>query len=181
MENEVSELDKAIYQKIRLNVCDFIRQQAQKWDSESIKLLDIAPQNHAGARQFFLKSKVITADIERNSGADYIMDICKNNRKKVVSESFDIIVCTEVLEHTLNPFSAVREIHRLLKPNGLLLMSTPYDFRIHGPLPDCWRFTEHGIRALLQNFLIIDITPLENENRFLMPFHYTTIAKKVVK
>ena len=57
-------------------------------------------------------------------------------------------------------------------------MSTPFDFRIHGPLPDCWRFTEHGIRLLLSDFKTIEIKALENENRFLMPYHYTTVAKK---
>ena len=57
-------------------------------------------------------------------------------------------------------------------------MTTPFDFRIHGPLPDCWRFTEYGIKSLLNKFEIIEIKPLENKERFLMPYHYTTIAKK---
>jgi len=178
MENKVSEYDKAVYQKIRNNVSAFINQQAGIYDSDLVKLLDIAPQEHAGARQFFLNSQVFTADIDEKSGANYIIDICKNNEKEVPSSTFDIIVCTEVLEHTLNPFLAIEEIHRLLKPEGVLLMSTPFDFRIHGPLPDCWRFTEHGIKALLNDFEIIEIKALENEDRFLMPHHYTTVAKK---
>ena len=44
-------------------------------------------------------------------------------------------------------------------------------------MPDCWRFTEHGIRLLLSDFKTIEIKALENENRFLMPYHYTTVAK----
>ncbi|HOG36010.1 MAG TPA: methyltransferase domain-containing protein [Paludibacteraceae bacterium] len=178
MENKVSEYDEVVYQKIRTNVTAFIKQQAANFDSELIKLLDIAPQVHAGARQFFTKAHIFTADIDEKSGADYIIDICQNNEKVVPEATFDIIVCTEVLKHTLNPFQAVREIYRLLKPEGLLLMSTPFDFRIHGPLPDCWRFTEHGIRSLLNDFKTIKIEALENENRFLMPYHYTTVAKK---
>ncbi|MCK5818286.1 MAG: methyltransferase domain-containing protein [Psychromonas sp.] len=50
---------------------------------------------------------------------------------------------TEVLEHTLNPFRAINEIYRILKPNGILIMTTPFNFRIHNPLPDCWRISEH--------------------------------------
>lgn len=178
MKNKVSEYDKLVYQKIRNNVSKFIKQQADILDSDLIKLLDIAPQDHAGAKQYFIKSHVFTADIDEKSGADYIIDICKNNEKEVPSSIFDIIVCTEVLEHTLNPFLAITEIYRLLKTGGVLLMSTPFDFRIHGPLPDCWRFTEHGIKVLLNDFKTIEIKALENEDRFLMPQHYTTIAKK---
>ena len=122
---------------------------------------------------------MLTADIDRDSGADYIIDICMNNENKIPNETFGIVVCTEVLEHTLNPFAAVNEIHRILKNNGLLLMTTPFNFRIHGPLPDCWRSTEHGIKALLTDFEILKIQPLEDENRFLMPLHYMTVAKKV--
>ena len=57
-------------------------------------------------------------------------------------------------------------------------MTTPFNFRIHGPLPDCWRFTEHGIRALLKDFESVHIESLEDENRFLMPLQYTTTAIK---
>ena len=178
---EISEFDKIVYTKIRSKVTFFIKQQASVLDSESIVLLDIAPQIHEGAKQFFIKSNILTADIDEKSGADYIIDICKNNEEKILAETFDIIICTEVLEHTLNQFSAINEIYRLLKWDGILLMSTPFDFRIHGPLPDCWRFTEHGLRALLLDFEILELNALENNDRFLMPLHYTTVAKKIKK
>lgn len=174
----ISEFDKSAYTKIRDNVTAFIKAQAGALDGTDVVFLDIAPQVHQGAKEFFTKSRIYTADIDINSGADYIVDICKDNKDIIPDGMFDVVLCTEVLEHTLNPFSAIQEIRRILKPAGILLMSTPFDFRIHGPLPDCWRFTEHGIRALLSEFQTVDITPLENENRFLMPIHYTVFAKK---
>ena len=177
MNQKVSKLDQEIYIKIRENVNNFLKTQSIIYDSNSIKILDIAPQIHLGTKEFFIKSNIYTADIDQNSGADFIIDICKNNKDIIESDYFDLVVCTEVLEHTLNPFSAISEIHRILKPEGILLMSTPFNFRIHGPLPDCWRFTEHGIKSLLNDFEIININGLEDENRFLMQFHYTTIAQ----
>ena len=66
----------------------------------------------------------------------------------------------------------------MLKPGGWLFTSSPFGFRIHGPLPDNWRFTEHGWRELLNNFSQVEITALEDKNRFLMPLHYTVAAKK---
>jgi SAM-dependent methyltransferase len=81
----------------------------------------------------------------------------------------------------LQPFDAVNEIRRILKPGGVVIVSTPFNFRIHGPLPDCWRFTEHGLRALFKDYEIISLDALEEEDRFLMPIHYTLIARKYIR
>ncbi|MFQ5855672.1 MAG: class I SAM-dependent methyltransferase [Anaerolineae bacterium] len=39
--------------------------------------------------------------------------------------SFDVVTMWEVIEHVLNPWDTLAEIHRILKPNGVLLLSTP--------------------------------------------------------
>lgn len=178
MSGIVSEFDAFVYQSIRNNVGDFIRESAVKYDRDGVLLLDIAPQDHAGAKQFFEKSLVLTADIDPSSGADYVLDVCNNNSEIVDSNYFDVVLCAEVLEHCLNPFSAIEEMRRIIKPGGILLLTTPFNFRIHGPLPDCWRFTEHGLRALLSDFVDVRIEALDDSERFLMPLHYTTVAKK---
>jgi SAM-dependent methyltransferase len=115
---EVSDFDKEVYLKLRKNIRDFLKKQSKNFDKLDAKVLDIAPQIYAGAKEFFVKSQVLTADIDEKSGADYIIDICKNNEKIIPPESFDCIVCTEVLEHTLNPFNAINEIYRLLRGGG---------------------------------------------------------------
>lgn len=176
--NEVSELDKHVLRLIRKNVSSFMQRCAAAYDKSGALLLDIAPQDHEGATPYFKASTIETLDIDPASGATYIADLCTDNSSTIPSGRYDFIVCTEVLEHTLQPFDAVSEIERMLKPSGLAFISTPYGFRIHGPLPDCWRFTEHGLRALLKNFAIIELKPLEDPTRFLMPLHYTTIVRK---
>lgn len=174
----VSQFDKDAYKIIRDNICLFLKDGAAKYDRVNKLILDIAPQVHEGAISFFQKGKVETLDIDINSGATYIADITKNNYLSMKEEMFDVIICTEVLEHTLNPFAAVAEMYRLLKKDGIILISTPFNFRIHGPLPDCWRFTEHGLRELLKKFKIINLEQVDAKNRNLMPIHYTVIAKK---
>ena len=42
-----------------------------------------------------------------------------------LSGSFDFITCLEGLEHLENPFNAIREFHRILKPGGKLFLSLP--------------------------------------------------------
>lgn len=176
--NKVSPMDDAFYTALRDNVRDFMSRCAQRHDREGALLLDVAPQEHEGAAPYFEKSHIETLDIDPDSGARYIADICSSNESNIPAERFDFVVCTEVLEHTLQPFEAVREIRRVLRPGGLVFVSTPFNFRIHGPLPDCWRFTEHGLRALFANFKLLELRELGTADRWLMPIHYTLVAEK---
>lgn len=178
MKNEVSQTDKDFLAQLRSNVSRFTKQIGKQYDGEGIVVLDIAPQIHEGAKPYFQKALVETMDIDPSSKATYIADLCQNNSTKIPGERFDVVVCTEVLEHVLNPFAAVVEITRLLKPGGIVAVSTPFNFRIHGPLPDCWRFTEHGLRELFNKYEITSLDQLDDPKRFLMPIHYTLIAKK---
>ncbi len=178
MQKEVSELDKEYHAQLRQNVSGLIKTAAEQYDGEGKRVLDIAPQDHEGAAPYFTKAKVETLDVDPKSGATYIADICETNQDVLLADHFDVVICTEVLEHTLQPFDAVKEIQRILKSGGVAVVSTPFNFRIHGPLPDCWRFTEHGLKALFKDYEIISLDALEEENRFLMPIHYTLIARK---
>jgi len=179
MKNEISHVDKKHFEIIRNNVSNFIRECSLTYDTKERLVLDIAPQVHKCAKDHFKNAKIETLDIDPDSSADYIADICNKNDKIIEDCRFDIVICTEVLEHTLNPFKAVEEIYRILKPNGIVYLSTPFNFRIHGPLPDCWRFTEHGLNALFLRFIDVKIESLETPDRFLMPIHYTLTAKKL--
>lgn len=180
MKKEISQIDIKQYKLLRENIDNFIKRLSTTYDSQNNLMLDIAPQDHLGAKKYFKKSTIETLDIDKNSTATYIADICNDNSVIIADEKFDTILFSEVLEHTLQPFDAIKEIKRLLKTNGFLFLTVPFNFRIHGPLPDCWRFSEHGIRALLiKDFEIIELNELEDEDRFLMPIAYTVIARKL--
>ena len=176
--NKVSATDEKYLKLIRDDVRKFVERVGKKHDQNGRLVLDVAPQDHEGAAPYFKKAKAETLDIDPTSGATHIADLCSNNEGAILSNHFDFVVCTEVLEHVLQPFDAVKEIERILKPGGLVFVSTPYNFRIHGPLPDCWRFTEHGLRALFKDYEILELNALEEPDRFLAPIHYTLIARK---
>lgn len=140
-------------------------------------VLDVAPQEHAGVAALLpAGTRCETLDLDPAAGATYVADLCRRN-EHVPGGRYDCIFCTEVLEHTLQPFHAVAELRRLLSPGGVLVLSVPFNFRIHGPLPDCWRFTEHGLRALLVDFEIVTLDAVETPDRPLMPIHYTVVAR----
>ncbi|MEX1052012.1 MAG: methyltransferase domain-containing protein [Patescibacteria group bacterium] len=175
---EVAEIDKQFLADLRKNVRQFTEAVGQQYDGQGVRVLDVAPQVHEGAAPYFKSAQVDTLDLDPQSGATYIADLCRTNAELIKDASYDIVVCTEVLEHTLNPFAAVAEMQRILRVGGVAAVSTPFNFRIHGPLPDCWRFTEHGLRELFKDFELVSLEQLDDPDRFLMPVHYTLVAKK---
>ncbi len=63
--------------------------------------------------------------------------------------SFDTVMSIQVLEHTPHPWDLVAEMARVLRPNGVLLLSAPFSFRLHEEPHDYFRFSPHGLRELL--------------------------------
>ncbi len=175
--NKISTVDNENLKIIRDGVTQIISGSASLYDKKGLLVLDIAPQIWNGAKEFYKKSTIETLDIDIKSNATYIADITDNNSSIIESDKYDIVIFTEVLEHTLNPFSAINEIYRILKKGGVLVMTTPFNFRIHNPLPDCWRISEHGLRELLKNFKTIKIES-NGDERFLFPVQYKTLAIK---
>jgi len=178
-DHTVSSIDELHLALLRTHVGELFREAgATAGTIENCRILDIAPQDHGGVRPYLAgHERLTTFDIDPDSGADIVGDICAVN-EGIADGSLDIVICTEVLEHVSNPFSAVSEILRMLKPGGLAYFSAPFNFRIHGPLPDYWRFSEHAWRHLLSAFESVRIDSLDTEGRFLMPVHYNIVAVK---
>lgn len=73
------------------------------------------------------------------------------NMSMIAGASYDSALCLEVLEHVPNPSRAIAEIHRILKPGGVLIVSVPHLSRLHDEPYDYFRFTIHGLRYLLED------------------------------
>jgi SAM-dependent methyltransferase len=62
--------------------------------------------------------------------------------------SFDLVLCTQVLEHCDDPAQAVRELRRVTAPGGRVLAST-HGVQVYHPAPeDHWRWTHSGLELL---------------------------------
>ena len=63
---------------------------------------------------------------------------------------FDSVVCTQTLEHVNDPNNLVKEIHRVLKNEGTLLLSVPFIWGEHEKPHDYTRYTSFGLKHLLE-------------------------------
>lgn len=62
--------------------------------------------------------------------------------------SFDVVICNQVLEHCADPAQAVRELRRVVAPDGRVLAST-HGVQVYHPAPDdLWRWTHAGLERL---------------------------------
>jgi SAM-dependent methyltransferase len=85
---------------------------------------------------------VQTLDITRDTGADYAGTI---EATGLPDASFDLVLCTQVIEHCMDPWQGLREIRRILRPGGHLVVSAPHVWFYHPHPTDHWRFTQEGL------------------------------------
>lgn len=64
-------------------------------------------------------------------------------------QSFDGVLCSQVLEHVDHPETVIREMGRVLKPGGVGLISVPFFYNLHMEPHDYFRFSPYGIKDLL--------------------------------
>lgn len=70
----------------------------------------------------------------------------------LISESIGTVLILDTLEHVEFPRKAIEEAHRILKPDGILVISSVMNFPIHDYPYDYWRFTPEAFKSLLKPF-----------------------------
>ncbi|HCC08705.1 TPA: SAM-dependent methyltransferase [Candidatus Woesebacteria bacterium] len=99
-----------------------------------------------------------------NRMIDIVSDITKI---PVKNKSFDVVLCTEVLEHVINPESAIKEISRITKNGGKLILTAPFCSLTHfAPYHYATGFNRYFFYEVLKKygFRIIEIS--SNGNYF---------------
>jgi SAM-dependent methyltransferase len=103
----------------------------------------------ANLRPLFKVDEYIGCDIQEGLGVDRIEDI---HHLTFADESVGTVIALETLEHVADPIRAVQEMFRVLRPGGVLAISSLMFFPIHEHPWDYWRFTPVAFEMLLEPF-----------------------------
>jgi SAM-dependent methyltransferase len=138
---------------VRSALAGWLRAQAVELEERPpIRILDVG----CGVKPyypFFAKvvSEYVGVDVVENPAADLLGSV---EALPVADASFDVVLCTQVLEHCDDPAQAVRELHRVTAPGGRVLAST-HGVQVYHPSPvDYWRWTHEGLHRLFEQSLL---------------------------
>ena len=84
---------------------------------------------------------------DSNKEATIVADLTKKN--SLPDNQFDCILCTHVLHMIFDLQPAISDIHRILKPGGVLLVAVPHISMCGPEYHELWRFTPEGLERLL--------------------------------
>jgi SAM-dependent methyltransferase len=93
-------------------------------------------------------TQYIGVDLPGNQAAD--LHVGLDGKTSLSDNCADVVVSTQLLEHIGEPWAYLRECYRLLKPNGLLILSTHGYWMFHPDPLDLWRWTDQGLRRTVE-------------------------------
>ena len=100
-------------------------------------------------RALFPNATYHRADHAYTANLDFTTDV-DGLLPDVAPEAYDMVLSTQVLEHVSSPQVYLREAFRVLKPGGVLLLSTHGVYPDHGCPFDYWRWTADGLTLELE-------------------------------
>ncbi|MBF0526764.1 MAG: class I SAM-dependent methyltransferase, partial [Deltaproteobacteria bacterium] len=103
-------------------------------------------EGFADLRPLFPGRKYLGADMRPGEGVDVILDL---HDISLPPDTAGTVISVDTLEHVEYPRKAMQEIRRILKPDGVVMISSVMAFPIHDYPNDYWRFTPSGFSSLL--------------------------------
>jgi SAM-dependent methyltransferase len=104
----------------------------------------------SGARDIshLVDGELVNQDI--NEGLPSVHIVSPLDEIPCPDEHFDVAICNAVLEHVVNPHEVLDELHRVLRPGGLLVLTVPFMQPEHLDPTDYQRYTRDGLQVLVE-------------------------------
>jgi SAM-dependent methyltransferase len=112
-------------------------------------------------RPLFDGREFIGTDFREGPGVDRVEDL---RSLRFGDGEVGTALCLDTLEHCADPFAACHEMHRVLAPDGICVISSVMLIGIHAHPNDYWRFTPEGFRLLLDDFDDSDVAATGDPN-----------------
>ena len=132
----------------------------QKLNVKGKRVIEIGSLDVNGSLQPLLKAQepleYIGIDIKAGRGVDIVLDA--EDVMKFGKNSFDVVVSTELLEHTYNWRKVISNIKNICKPDGIILITTRSKGANYHSYPhDFWRYELEDIERIFSDCEITDL------------------------
>ncbi|MGD9958016.1 class I SAM-dependent methyltransferase [Nocardioides sp.] len=143
---------------------EFARRAAAQGTDKTFRVLDAGAGN-APYADLFGHVSLEMADVCLTPGKDYshIDLVCDVVDIPVEDGRYDLVWCSQTLEHVREPMTALREFHRILKPGGEAWLTAPFYYAEHEVPWDFYRFSRYAWRYFADElgYEVVEIEPLE--------------------
>ena len=96
-----------------------------------------------------LKPHICYLDVQQYPHTDIV---CNTTKLPFPDAIFDAVISQAVFEHIPNPFQTAKELHRILKPGGIIFIDTAFMQPLHGDPSHYFNMTLHGLRLVMSDF-----------------------------
>lgn len=120
--------------------------------SDNLKILEIGPSGVPSVYQKVVNNPTLQWDtLDLYNAHPGITYVSQNEYQYPISDSaYDIIVCGQVMEHVKMIWAWLKELKRLVKEGGKIILINPISWPYHEFPVDCWRIFPEGMRALAE-------------------------------
>lgn len=135
------------------------------FDNEVNKVLEIGPTGYPSYYSKIVQQKEInwyTLDISDDcisGGEQHEFHITSNKEFEypIANDQFDIVLSGQVMEHVTKIWLWIKELERITKPGGKIIIISPVSWPYHKAPSDCWRIYPDGMKALVEDFSNLEI------------------------
>ena len=144
-----------------ITVINFCKNNISKDDIEKKNVLEIGSFNVNGSIRNYIEafkpSKYVGIDIMNGPNVDMVLD-AYDIVDKFGKNSFDFVICTEVVEHVKYWQKVFINIKQILKQNGVLVLTTrSKNFPYHGYPYDYWRYEIGDMKDIFIDFNVLNL------------------------
>lgn len=149
------------------SVIEFLKKNVGNVEIEGLEVLEVGSQDVNGSPREVIgpmkPARYLGIDFEQARGVDLVLNV-RDLVQYFGADRFDVVLSTEMLEHAQDWRMAVSQMKTVLKPGGLLVITTRgKGFPYHGFPHDYWRF---GIEHFNKIFSDMSIDLLEPDPMF---------------